>query len=330
MPVRIKDSVIVTGSKQIHNDYYIDYFKKKGKDIKSFLINKLGRNIRYHCDGVSENTITLAAKAVDKLLKKQDICGEDIDMIIFCSQYPEFTVPSQACMIHNHIEGKKNCFTLDINSNCLGMLRGLDVVNRYFNDKSGKLTKALLIGSDYMSIHCKDTDVVTYSSLSDGACAILLEYTDEYECGVIGSSNRTVSQEVYGCLYPECGMSSIENYFGNSIKTSWSNPDLKSIINAMKEALDDVLVKHQISVKDIDWYCCSQFSLELFKGSYKACAIPKEKAIYVGDKYGYTGTSSPFFAYTDAVESGKIKKGNIVLFSSVGIGHSICSMLVRV
>ena len=201
MPVRIKDSVIVTGSVMVNNDYYINHFQGEGKNIKKFLENTLGRRIRYHCDENKENTLTLAAKAVDILLDNQKISGEDIDFIIFSSQYPEFTVPSQACIIHNHIKGKDKCFTLDINSNCLGMLRGLDVINRYFNDKKGEIKKALLIGSDYMSIHTKDNEVVTYSSLSDGACVLLLEYTKEEDIGVIGSSNRTITKEAYGCFF---------------------------------------------------------------------------------------------------------------------------------
>lgn len=59
------------------------------------------------------------------------------------------------------------------------------------------------------------------------------------------------------------------------------------------------------------------------------CDIPKEKSIYVGDIYGYTGTSSPFFAYTHGVMNGKIKKDDLIFFTTVGVGHTICSMLVR-
>lgn len=330
MPVCIKNSVIVTGSKLIYNDYYINYFKEKGEDIEKFLVDVLGRNTRYHCDGITENTLTLAAKAVDELLEKEGICGQDIDLIIFCSQYPEFTMPTQACMIHNHIKGKKDCLTLDLNANCLGMLRGLDIINRYFNDKNGDISKALLIGSDYMSVHTQEDDIVTYTSFSDGACALLLEYTNQKGIGVIGVSNRTLSEEAYGCLFPECGISNISKYVGSSVKTSWTNPNIPPVIDSMKEALDDVLIKHNLSVDDIDWYCGSQFTIAFFNEIREKCGISKEKGIYVGDKYGYTGTSSPFFSYTEGIESGKIKKGELVFFTTVGVGHSISSMLMRV
>lgn len=330
MPLAIKNSVIVTGSKLIKNDYYIEHFKKVGQDVEHFLVDILGRDERYNCENTFENTLTLGSQAVDKVLTKTRLTGNDIDLIIFCSQYPEFTVPSQSCIIHNHINGKDKCVTLDINSNCLGMIRGLDVINRYFNDKNGEIKTALLIGSDYMSIHTHKDDILSYSSFSDGACAIILEYTDEEGKGVIGSADRTISKDTYGCLFPECGMSSISNYLGESVKTSWTNPDIPPVVSAMKDALDDVLEKHNLTVDDIDWYCGSQFSITFFEDIRVQCGIPKEKGIYVGDKYGYTGTSSPFFAYTQGVLDGKIKKNDLVFFTTVGVGHSICSMLVRV
>lgn len=330
MPLTIKDSAIVTGSKLVKNNYYIEHFKKKGQDLEHFLVNTLGRNERYHCDCIIENTLTLGSRAVDKVLLKTGLTGEDIDLIIFCSQFPEFTMPSQACIIHNHIKGKGKCVTLDMNANCLGMLRGLDIINRYFNDKNGDIRTALLIGSDYMSIHTQEDDAVTYSSFADGACAIILKYTDEEGKGVIGSADRTLSEDTYGCLFPECGMSNISKYLGESVKTSWTNPDLPPIISSMKDALDDVFEKHNLTVDDIDWYCGSQFTISFFEGIREYCSIPKEKSIYVGDKYGYTGTSSPFFAYTQGIMDGKIKKGDLVFFTSAGIGHTVCSMLVRV
>ena len=262
--------------------------------------------------------------------KKSGLKGSDIDLIIFACQYPEFTVPSQACIIHNHIHGKKKCITFDLNVNCLGMLRGLDIANRYFNDRNGEVKYVLLIGSDYMSVHTLQDDAITFANFGDGACALILEYIDDINTGVIGCSDRTITEEVYGCMFPICGFSNISDNSGDSTKTSWTNPTPTAIVECMKEALDDILDKHHLSIDDIDWMCASQFTYSLFEQSRKRCNIPKEKGIYIGNKYGYTGTSSPFFAYTQGVLDKKIKPGDLVFFTSVGVGHTISSMLVRV
>lgn len=328
MALVLKDSVIITGSKIVTNDDIIEMYTGDNEDPKTFLEN-VGRNVRYFSNGVNENTLTMGSKAVDDLLKKNNLKGQDIDLIVFCSQYPEYTMPSQALIIHNHIKGKANCVTFDLNANCLGMLCGLDVINRYFKDKSGEIRKALLIGSDYASHHMKTDDLITLGCFADGACAVLLEYSDD-ERGIIGSASRSISGEVYGCMYPEYGLSSINKYIDMGIKTSWANPDTSISIKAMKEALDDVLNKHNLKVNEIDWLCGSQFAEPFFNEIGDACDISREKRIYVGNKYGYTGTSSPFFAFTEGINDGRIKKNDIVFFTTVGVGISICSMLVRV
>lgn len=332
MALSINKSVIVTANEKIDNDYYIKKYIKDNPNIEDFLVNILGRKTRYHCKGQFENTLTMASDAVDKVLEESNISGEDIDLIVFCTQYPEFTMPSQSCIIHNHIKGKKDCITFDLNANCLGMLRGLDVINRYFKDKKGDKKYALLIGSDYMSIHTQEDDIVPYSSFSDGACAVILEYSPDPKEGVIGAANRIISQDVYGCLFPECGLSNISNsnYYGDFVKTSWTNPDIKPVIDIITEAFFEVLDKHKLSVDDIDWFCGSQFTLKFFDGIRESCGIPKEKSIYVGDKYGYTGTSSPFFSLTDGINRGKIKKGDTVFLTTVGVGHAVCSMVLVV
>lgn len=330
MSLIIKSSAISTGSILITKEDLIDHFKKQGKDLSNLITNVIGTKQLYHADGVSENTITLAAKAVDKVLSNSHTDGKDIDLIVFTSQFPEYTIPSQACIIHNHIHGKNKCLIFDLNVNCLGMLRGLDIINRYFDDRKGDLKKALLIGSDYMSIHVPDDEPITYANVGDGACAMLLEYTKEKNVGIIDSSDRTNSSEVYNCFFPECGISNLKSTRREFFKTCWANPDTELSVNSIKDALFDVLKKNNLKVEDIDWYCGSQFTLSYFNEVREACNIPESKGIYIADKYGYTGTSSPFFAFTEGVNDGRIKKGDLVFFTTVGVGFSICSMLVRV
>lgn len=327
MALLIADSVIVKGSVLVTNDDILKEYKGDKDEGKKFL-EEIGRCERYHCNE-NENTLTMGVKAAQDVLRKNNLTGNDIDLIAFCSQFPEYTMPSQSLVVHHSIGGKKSCVTLDINANCLGMLRGLDMVNRYFKDKNGDMERALIIGSDYASRHMKSNELVTSGTFADGACALLLEYTQEKNRGIIGSLDRSISGEVYRCLFPECGLSSIDRYTGECTKTSWLNPDTSISVNAMREALDDVLTKHSMEIDDIDWFCGSQFAKPFFDSIADKCEIPSEKRIYVGDKYGYTGTSSPFFAFTEGVASKKIKKGDVVFFTTVGVGISICSMLVR-
>lgn len=329
MSVLIKDSKVVTGSRYVTNKDIINIFTGEHENPIAFL-EGIGRGNRYHCEYEKENTITMGVEVARKVLEANNLKGSDIDLIAFCSQYPEYTMPSQSLIVHNQIEGKSECVVLDINANCLGMLRGLDVVNRYFGNKRGDITRALLIGSDCMSQFTDKSNLVTLGSFADGACAVLLEYTDEVNHGVIGSSDRTISGEAFGCMYPKDGASRATSQGFEEVVTSWTDPDTSVSIEAIREALDDVLTKHNLKHTDIDWFCGSQFAKPFICDIADNCNVSREKVIYIGDKYGYTGTSSPFIALTEGLEDGRIKKGDIVFLATVGVGVSICSMLVRI
>lgn len=330
MSLKIEHSVVVTGSVVRTNDYYIDYYKKENNiDVRHFLEDILGRKTRYVCNEF-ENTLTLASDAVDKLIKETGIEVKDIGAIIVASQFPEFTVPTQSCLIHEHIKANSRCFTLDINANCLGMVRGLDVLNRYLSAKDTS-KYAILIGADSMYTHTQKPEAALYANVGDAGCALLLSYNkDEIGSGVIGCSERILSSDANNSLFPECGMSNIVKYTGDATKVSWITPELEPIMDAMRDSLYDVLEKHHLTTDDIDWYCGSQFSKALFDGARNKCNIPEEKGIYIGYDYGYTGTSSPIVAFHEGVKSGKIKSGDLVFFTTVGIGHIISSMLLRV
>lgn len=321
MGVKVKYIATALGSKLIDNEYYINHFDEKGKDIRNFL-KAVGRDV--HCIAKKhENSLTLASKAVDKLLKESNLKGNEIDLIIFASQLPEYTVPTQSCLIHKHIKGKLEATIFDINANCLGTLNALDIGNRYLQGKDW-YKKALIIGSDLFSAHCKEDCEHTYPLFTDGACAILIEKTEESdESGMIGTSHRTNSFQAGTVVFPECGLSSIDSYSGSSTKVSWSNPDIEEVPDLVSEALNDILNRHGYTIDNIDWVCGTQLSLSLLNDGVKACGIDEEKIIYIGDKYGYTGTSAPFIALHDGIKENKIKPGDIVMLWTMGIGYSI-------
>ena len=330
MSLKIINSAIATGKKKLSNKYFINLYKEKyNEDVSHLLIDILGKDNRYICED-HESSITLGAEAVDKLLRESNIKGSDIDAIVFTSQLPEYTFPTQSCLIHKHIKGKSTCYTLDINANCLGMLRGLDVINRYANDKSGNMRYVLLIGSDRLFKFTREEDIVLHANVGDGACAFLLEYTEDANKGIIGSSDRIISDLAGSITFPACGMSNIMKTHGDGNMIHWSNivPEAASI--GMRDAFEDICKKHNIQSGEVDWYCGTQFSKVTFDEVADLCHIPESKRIFVGDKYGYTGTSSPFFALHTGIKSGKVKEGDLVLLSTVGVGDIVGSLLLRV
>ena len=327
MGLKIKGIEIATGNKTIDMKYYIDYFKNNYyMDIEHFIKDILGKKQKYVCDN-SQNTLTMALESVQKVLTSTNTKGNEIDMIVFSSQFPEYTMPSQACLIHNLIEGKEDCFVMDININCIGMLRGLDIINTYM--QSGKVKKALLIGSDRCNTQYKKDDSLFMTAFGDASCSVLLEYTEK-DKGIIGSVNKTWSSNAWTVRYPQCGMSKIyENIDSELKKVLWTNSDLSIPISYMSKSMYYILDKNNLTTNDIDWMCPSQFTVELINKLNDNCNIQKDKTIYIGDTYGYTGTTSPFIALYEGIKQGKIKENELVLLTSFALGATINSTIIK-
>ena len=309
------------------NNYYISHFKKMGKNIEGML-ESFGRNERKVIKDKHENTVTLGIHAAIKALESANLKGKDIDLIIFSSQFPQYTCPSQALILHNGIRGKKDTMVMDSNVNCIGMLESLDVATQYLLRKK-KFKRALVVGADYITIHCNENDELTYPVFGDCGCAIVLEKTDD-ECGIIDTDYRINSDEFSMVQYPACGVSNIYKQIDmNKKKICWKPFDGNHIISQAKESIENLLKENNLDISQIKAFCISQYSLSLLKGCAEALGVSEDKFIYVGDKYGYTGTSSPFLALYNGIKQRRIQRGDYIIFWSIAIQWTTCAILYK-
>ena len=328
MNVKIRNIEIQSANSVEDNKFFIELFEKQGKDIKK-LLEVHGRDKRKMIQDSSDTTVTLGVKASLKVMKNSGLKGSDIDMIIFSSQFPEYTMPTQAMIVHNAIQGKAEAMVMDSNVNCVGMIVALDNAARYLLQRKD-FKRALVVGSDYATIHCKKDDELTYPMFGDCACAMILEKTEE-DCGIIGSEYYTNSDKYNLVKYPACGSASLYNndINENDKKILWTPFDGSFIIKHAKKSVDKLLEENNLKISDIKAFCFSQFALPIINGCIKEFNVDTNKFIYIGDKYGYTGTSSPFITLYEAIEDGKVKRGDYVVFWSVGTNWTTCAVLLK-
>lgn len=310
----------------LDNDYYINHFDKQGKDIRRFL-EHMGRNRRFIIQNNEENTLTMAEKVALDVLKKTNLKGSDIDLIIVATQTPEYTMPSNAIVIHDCIEANLDTITMDINSNCGGMLTSMDTASRHIMTNKD-VNRALVIGSDFNRLVSSPDDEITYPNLGDGAAAIILEATEE-PTGFMDSifhSNPVVKDKI---LFPPSGLTNMisENTHDNFM--NWipfsTDPSNKSACMSIER----ILSRNNLTIEDISIFCFSQFSLADIKKITNHFSIDMDTVSYVGDQYGYTGVSSPFFALHEAINKDKIKRGEYILFWAVGGGFQTVTTLMK-
>lgn len=325
--LKLKSIAVYHGEMVVGNDYYVEHFAKQGKDVEHFLSEIIGRKRRYMIDSTKENSLTMALTAVESALKKADLTGEDIDMIIYSACMPEYVVPPSSIHVHNAINGKKQCICFDINAVCAGMTVSLDMINRYMQS-SDLIKRALIVGADYVNILLNQTNEFCYGHYGDASCAIILEKTDE-ACGIIGSKCYVNSCEHNNILFPGCGTSNIpQTEDKEKWRLNWipfENVSLERAYKSMTELLDE----NNLTVDDIKMFCFSQYALSNVKTLREMLGIGEERSIFIGDEYGYTGTSSPFIALYESIEKGFVKRGDHVMFWTIGAGSQNIALLFK-
>ena len=327
--VKIKEIEIHHPSNVNDNEFYIKHFKhNKEEDIRHFLEDICGRKERYVINNAGENSLTMAVEASKKVLAKANMSVDELDMIIFASQVPEFILPTNAVALHQAIGAGHHTGILDINANCSGMTTGLEQASRYLV-ANPRMNKVLLVGSDALTLIANPNDSITYPNFGDCAVALILEKTDEENVGLVDSIYFTESIDVDKVTFPKNGLSKNLNGQGVVDYMQWIPfPGNVSITSATK-VIKELLERNGLTANEVNAYCFSQFSILNIDLLSENLSVENKKMIYIGDKFGYTGTTSPLLAFYKGIEDGRIKRGDTVVFWTVGVGYQLIAMLYQ-
>lgn len=325
--LKIKGIEVFHGQNIVENEVYIEHFKKQGKDVRGLYENALGRKRRYEINREEENALTMAIKSSCKVLESCKLTGQDIDMIVYSGMLSEYASPISALFIHNAIKGKKECFCHDMNVNCIGMTYALDFISRYMMSNDN-VNRVLLVGSENLTPQVSSENEELYGTFGDASCALILEKTDEDS--KLLDTKIGVNTESYldYVRFPSCGFSNIYSKPKKELYTTWKSFG-KWWIDEAVENIFEILEKNHLSKDDVAMYCFSQISSKNLKVLREKLNIPEERSLYVGDIYGYTGTTSPFLVFYEGIKKGMIRRGDYVIFSTVAAGSVHIEVLIK-
>jgi 3-oxoacyl-[acyl-carrier-protein] synthase-3 len=312
------------------NEFFIEHFRKQGKEVAG-LMKSLGRKVSYRANLEEDNMMTMGIKAGERALADAGVMPEEIDMIVFVSETPEYSVPTTACTIHKHL-GLKNChIQFDMNMNCTGMITALDQVATYLKGNK-RVRKALVVGGLLNSIMAQKSCTIAYANIADGAAAIVLEKTEgDVQLGVLDSQYYTDSSKYERMLYPQVGLSRIHDE-GRTVEEKqfmWIPHEVDFFVELWRNMILDITERNGVRVEDVDHFLFSQFSKHEVEETLHVLGVPLDKYTFCAEEYGYMGCASPFFALYEAKKRGVVKEGSLVIFISVGGGFSMSSVLYQ-
>lgn len=329
--VNIVDIAIYHPEKKVDNDFFIEHFKQKGIEAEG-LFNALCRKSRYVA-AKGETMISMAAVSSKRLFEKCNIKPEQIDMVVFASDTPEYLIPTTALHIQNAVGAINAHVIYDINANCTGGITALDQIARHMKTNN-RVKYALLVCGALMSPQANPNDPVFFGTYGDGACSVLLQNVEEEEeRGFIDSSYHADSSYLYTMAVPKCGLSKLHDDIDPLLKkTEFISFDSTFICNVWANNIREICGLHGIDPRKIDHFLISQFCKSYIEETLKILEVEDigpNKFTFIADEYGYLGSGSPLFALNRAIEKNIVKKGSIIAMCSVGGGYITSCVLFR-
>ncbi len=324
----IRGTGIYLPKNEVSNEYFEEYFRRLGVEVKG-LMTHLNRRKRFLADR-DESSLSMGYAAAVNALEKLNMDAKELDMIVFATDTPEYNMPTNALKL-NHMLGADNAHRVyDMNCNCTGMLVAMDVMAGYMQQRSS-IRKALLVGSMHVSSVVKYRDSVSYPSFGDSGAALIMENVlEEEKRGILDSEYLTDSHYHDTIVLPECGHSKELLYEvpKENRRMAWNPFDFSFLSDNWVKIIKRVLENHHVSLDEVRRFVFSQFSDADNLLTLQKLGVGKDKYIFVGDKYGYTGVSSPIMALNEVWESLGQEDGYLI-FCSVAAGYSMNAILYK-
>jgi 3-oxoacyl-[acyl-carrier-protein] synthase III len=267
-------------------------------------------------------TSDLAVEAAKVALAQRGVAAAELDAIIVCTVTPDMLFPSTACLVQDRL-GAKGAWGFDLIAACSGFVYGLTTAAHFV--MCGTHKKVLVIGSDTMSRIIDYTDRGTCILFGDGAGAMLIEPADEGE-GFLGFLNEIdgsggdyLKQPAGGSRMPATAETVAKRM--HFVKQDGQQV-FKYAVRKMYEMSRDLLARHGLTAKDIKVLIPHQANRRIITAAADRLGLRDDQVIIDIDKYGNTTAGTIPLAARDAIEQGKLTKGDLVIFATVGAGFT--------
>lgn len=321
--IKIKEIATYHPQHQVGNDMYVDSTDERRRH---FIEDVLGKKNRY-VKAEKENGFNMMKRVAVRVLEKANLTGQDIDMVVVATQTPEFMLPPMSAAIGNHIGIKEKCCFYDVNTACAGMTFAIyQAYGMMMWDR--KISKTLIVCCD-LNQHFIDKNDTLYGVFGDLSSAVILEKDDEpMGSRIIDSLIMSDTDCIDAFRYPVNKMSNINNNDEIKLVFNQEAPSDKTPTRCV-EGIEVILGDNNLTIDNIKLICSSQFNATYSSLIKEHFNIGDDKAIYTGDKYGYTAGSSPIKILHDAVKEGKVQRGDKVIIWTVGAGSQIIILLLQ-
>ncbi|WP_345725368.1 beta-ketoacyl-ACP synthase III [Qipengyuania pacifica] len=288
-----------------------------------WIVERTGIRQRYIA-GEGETTSTLAIDASRKALAAAGVDAGEIGLIILATATPDHTFPATATQVQAAL-GCGGGVAFDVQAVCSGFLYALATADSLL--RTGMAKKALVIGSETFSRILDWDDRTTCVLFGDGAGAIVLEAKDVAEDGPGILASRLHAEGAHkDMLYVDGGPSTTGTV--GKLRMKGREVFRHAVVN-LADVLREVLEETGMNAADIDWVVPHQANARILDATARKLDLPSEKVVVTVDRHANTSAASVPLALDTAVQDGRIKQGDLVMFEAMGGGFTWGASLAR-
>jgi 3-oxoacyl-[acyl-carrier-protein] synthase III len=290
-----------------------------------WILKRTGITERRHA-APDVSTGDLATEAARQCLRAGNIRPDEIDLLLLGTFTPDALLPATANFVQHCLGLRAPAF--DVQAACASFAFALITGMQYV--ATGCSRRALVIGADCNSRMVNPADKQTYPLFGDAAGAVVLAPggADQgllaYAIGSDGSGAELICRPAGGARQPYTA----GNPAGHFLRMD-GRPVFKWAIRTLKETVGDVLDAARMTLDEIDLVVFHQANMRIISAAVEGLGMDPRKVFNNLDRYGNTSSASIPLALDEAHRLGRIRRGDLVLFSGFGAGLAWCTVLMR-
>ncbi|MET3979699.1 3-oxoacyl-[acyl-carrier-protein] synthase-3 [Mucilaginibacter sp. UYP25] len=292
------------------------------------IANKIGIDTR-HIAAADEFASDMAIAAAQKLFARYNISPAEIDFVLYCTQSPDYFLPTTACILQDRLNIPVNAGALDFNLGCSGYIYGLALAKGLIS--AGIAQNILLLTSETYSKFIHRGDKGNRTIFGDAATATLVSTNGfaaigQFELGTDGKGAENLIVRQGAVRYPDKNTESVNDAYGNEQSPGtlfMDGPEIFAFTSrAVPALIKDTLVKNMLDKTEIGQFILHQANRYMLEHLRKKMEIPTENFFIYMAKIGNTVSSSVPIALYEAMKEKPAGPRANWLLAGFGVGYS--------
>jgi 3-oxoacyl-[acyl-carrier-protein] synthase-3 len=275
-------------------------------------------------------TSDLGKEAAIAAIARAGLTPDDIGLIVTGTVTPDMLFPSTTCLIQHKI-GAHHAWGFDLSAACSAFTYALTAASQLV--ATGAHEHALVVGADVMSRIIDYQDRATCVLFGDGAGAVVVSAAEEGQGAILDFEHEIDGSGGDALFMPGGGSLRPPSHETVDQRMHYVKQDGRAVfkfaVRKTEEIAHRILERNGLKTTDLDLFVSHQANRRIIESAAEKLGLGPDKMIINIDKFGNTTAATIPLALNDAVCSGRLKKGDLVLLASVGAGFTVGAVLLR-